>query len=36
MFSVSDNGVGFEQQHADYVFNPSKRLHSRDQHLATA
>ncbi len=35
LFSVSDNGIGFEQTYADRIFQPFKRLHSKDQYPGT-
>jgi len=32
LFSVKDNGIGFEQSYADRIFQPFKRLHSRDKY----
>jgi signal transduction histidine kinase len=32
--SLEDNGIGFEQQHADYIFGLFKRLNNAD-HLGT-
>lgn len=33
--TISDNGIGFDQQHADKVFNPFQRLHSRADYAGT-
>ncbi len=35
LFSVSDNGIGFEQAYADRIFQPFKRLHSKDKYPGT-
>jgi two-component system CheB/CheR fusion protein len=32
---VIDNGVGFEQKYADYIFSLFKRLHSNESYLGT-
>jgi light-regulated signal transduction histidine kinase (bacteriophytochrome) len=32
---VIDNGVGFEQKYADYIFSLFKRLHSNDSYMGT-
>jgi PAS domain S-box-containing protein len=32
LFSVRDNGIGFEQLYADRIFQPFKRLHNREQY----
>jgi signal transduction histidine kinase len=32
---VADNGIGFEQEHADKIFAPFQRLHSRDKFKGT-
>jgi PAS domain S-box-containing protein len=34
-FALHDNGIGFEQQFADRVFEPFKRLHGRDKYPGT-
>lgn len=33
--SVSDNGIGFEQEYAEKIFAPFQRLHSRDSFKGT-
>jgi len=33
--TVSDNGIGFEQEYADKIFIPFQRLHSRDSFKGT-
>ncbi len=35
IFSIADNGIGFEQQYAEKVFGVFQRLHTRDQYLGT-
>ncbi len=35
VFSVADNGVGFDQDHAVMLFKPFHRLHSRDEFEGT-
>lgn len=32
---ISDNGIGFDQQHADRIFNTFARLHARDKYEGT-
>jgi len=33
--TVEDNGIGFEESHADRIFTPFKRLHGRDAYEGT-
>ena len=33
--SIQDNGIGFEQKHAETIFGLFKRLHKRDQYEGT-
>ena len=35
LFSIADNGIGFEQQYAEKVFGVFQRLHTRDRYLGT-
>jgi light-regulated signal transduction histidine kinase (bacteriophytochrome) len=35
IFSIADNGIGFEQQYAEKIFCVFQRLHTRDQYLGT-
>jgi light-regulated signal transduction histidine kinase (bacteriophytochrome) len=35
MFSIADNGIGFEQQYAEKVFGVFQRLHTRDRYSGT-
>ena len=32
---ISDNGIGFEQEYADYIFKLFQRLHSRKEYSGT-
>jgi signal transduction histidine kinase/CheY-like chemotaxis protein len=35
MFSIADNGIGFEQRYAEQIFGVFQRLHTRDQYAGT-
>jgi signal transduction histidine kinase len=35
MITISDNGIGFEQEYADKIFSPFQRLHSRNEYKGT-
>jgi PAS domain S-box-containing protein len=35
LFSVSDNGIGFEQKYADHVFGLFQRLHAKEKYPGT-
>ncbi len=35
IFSIADNGIGFEQQYAEQVFGVFQRLHTRERYLGT-
>jgi len=35
VFSVEDNGIGFDMEYADYVFQLFKRLHTREEYSGT-
>jgi len=33
--TIADNGIGFEENHADRIFSPFKRLHGREEYEGT-
>jgi PAS domain S-box-containing protein len=33
--TITDNGIGFEESHADRIFSPFKRLHGREEYEGT-
>jgi signal transduction histidine kinase len=35
LFSIADNGIGFEQQYAEKVFGVFQRLHTRERYVGT-
>jgi light-regulated signal transduction histidine kinase (bacteriophytochrome) len=35
IFSIADNGIGFEQKYADKIFGVFARLHPHDQYAGT-
>jgi signal transduction histidine kinase/CheY-like chemotaxis protein len=35
MFSIADNGIGFEQQYAEIIFGMFKRLHTSEEYLGS-
>ncbi len=35
LFSIKDNGIGFDQKYANQIFQPFKRLHSKDEYPGT-
>jgi signal transduction histidine kinase len=35
VITVTDNGIGFEQEYADKIFSPFQRLHSREEYKGT-
>ncbi|WP_340677396.1 CHASE3 domain-containing protein [Paraglaciecola sp.] len=35
IITISDNGIGFEQEYADKIFSPFQRLHSREEYKGT-
>ena len=35
VITITDNGIGFEQEYADKIFSPFQRLHSREEYKGT-